>query len=247
MAEIAYSPLPEVFCVETMYQQRNGYAYIYSTLEQRDGVIVTILRPHRHQEHFFRIINDRPYVLENRSIWKNTLVRKGSGRVNRQSRWRHTGEALRYGGVDYAILKFTATTTILPKIPLRSFIPIQIENENRAVPQVPQVPQAQNLPEPVPQNRLIKTYPITTIPQHAIRAMLRDAAMQEEVCPITGDEIDITNGSVTTCFHIFDRDAIATWLAMQNSQEKCPVCNTRCIVYTLDENPPSLIVPDEAR
>ena len=127
MAEIVYSALPPVFCVETMFQQRNGYAYISSTVENQ----VTILRPQRHQERFFRIINDRPYVLENRSLWKNTLVRKGSGRVNRQSRWRHTGEALRYDGVDYAILRFAATSTILPAIPLTAFIPIRGANAKK--------------------------------------------------------------------------------------------------------------------
>lgn len=238
MAEIVqYSPLPQVFCVGTMHQQRNGYGFISSTVEHTNPMnateTITILRPKRHQERFFRIINDRPYVLEHRSLWKNTLVRKGSGRVNRQAHWRNTGEALRYDGVDYPIINFSSTSTILPAIPLNAFIPIRDANANR--PAVAQVPQ-----EVAPANTIVKTYPINTIPQHAIRALLRDAAMQEEVCPITGDEIDITNGAVTTCFHLFDKDAIATWILMPNSRDKCPVCNTQCKVYLLDDDPPGL-------
>jgi len=234
MAEIVYTALPPVFCVETMHQQRNGYGYITSALEQINQENITVLKPRNHQDHFFRIVNDRPYVLEHRSIWNNTVVRKGSGRVNHQARWRNTGEALRYDGVYYPILRFAYSATVIPAIPLRAFIPIRDENANRPLPQVPQVAQVP------PVNTIVKTYPISTIPQHTIRALLRDAAMQEEVCPITGDEIDITNGAVTTCFHLFDKNAITTWILMPNSQDKCPVCNTQCKVYLLEDEPPGL-------
>jgi SUMO ligase MMS21 Smc5/6 complex component len=77
-------------------------------------------------------------------------------------------------------------------------------------------------------------YTIETIPQHVIRALLRDAAMYEEECPITAVDIDITNGAVTSCFHLFEKDAIQKWLSLPNSKEKCPVCNTPCNSYTLD-------------
>jgi hypothetical protein len=83
-----------------------------------------------------------------------------------------------------------------------------------------------------------KKYPITTIPQHIVMALLRDAAMQEEVCPITSEEIDVTNGAVTSCFHLFEKNAIMQWLLMPNSRDKCPVCNATCNSFTLDEPPP---------
>jgi hypothetical protein len=57
--------------------------------------------------------------------------------------------------------------------------------------------------------------------------------MQEETCSITGEEIDVTNGAMTSCFHIFEKNAIATWLAMPNSQDKCPVCNCKCNSFTV--------------
>jgi SUMO ligase MMS21 Smc5/6 complex component len=67
-----------------------------------------------------------------------------------------------------------------------------------------------------------------------VRAILRDAAMQEEVCPIIGNEIDITNGAVTSCFHIFEKNAITKWLSTPSSQEKCPICSAKCIAFTLN-------------
>ena len=67
--------------------------------------------------------------------------------------------------------------------------------------------------------------------------------MTEEVCAITGEEIDVANGAVTSCFHLFEKNAIATWLAMPNSRDKCPVCNENCNSYTLDDDsPPPLVM-----
>ena len=80
----------------------------------------------------------------------------------------------------------------------------------------------------------LPVYSISTIPQHAVRAFLTHAALIEEQCSITGESIDIANGAITTCFHTFQKDAIARWLSMPNSQDKCPVCNTKCNMFTLD-------------
>jgi hypothetical protein len=82
---------------------------------------------------------------------------------------------------------------------------------------------------------IIQRHMIHMIPQHAVRAFLRDAAMQEEICPITNEEIDVTNGAMTSCFHLFEKNAIATWLAMPNSEAKCPVCKNKCTTFTLEE------------
>jgi hypothetical protein len=112
-------------------------------------------------------------------------------------------------------------STSLPTVQARSFIPINTP----ATPVVPILP-------------IEKTkFPITTIPQHVVMALLRDAAMQEEVCPITSEEIDVTNGAVTSCFHLFEKNAIMQWLLMPNSRDKCPICNTQCNSFTLDEQP----------
>jgi hypothetical protein len=134
-------------------------------------------------------------------------------------------------------------STSLPVIHQYAFIPIQVDAPAPAPAPAPH-PVPVPLPVPAQGPDTIKTYLIPRIPQHAIRALLRDAAMEEEVCPITGDDIDITNGAVTSCFHLFDKNAIASWMHMPNSQDKCPVCNTQCSIYLLDENPPGLLLTE---
>ena len=223
--------LPPVFCVECMSGTINGYAYIESTITMSvEGQRVYVLKPKRHADHFFTIIRGYQYVLEHQTTWKTSISKKASGRVNRPTRWRNTGEALRYNDIDYPILRIASTTSVLPVIPTFSFIPIHQD--------------AAPVPVPQPVNVVVeeKKIKIRKIPQHAIRALLRDAAMEETVCPITGEDIDITNGAVTSCFHIFDKNAIATWMNMPNSREKCPVCNTQCKLHLLNENPPGLIL-----
>jgi hypothetical protein len=116
-----------------------------------------------------------------------------------------------------------------------SFIPI-IE---AALPVAAPVAPAPLPTVPVPQEQSIR-YKITTIPQHTVRALLRDAAMEEEVCPITSEEIDVTNGAVTSCFHLFEKNAIEKWLLLPNSRDKCPTCNTPCNYYILNDEPPRL-------
>jgi hypothetical protein len=221
--------LPPVFCVEYMKGMINGYAYIESTIIISDeGQRIHVLKSKDHEGHFFRLINNRAYVLEHQTIWKTSISKKRFGRVNRPMRWRNTGEALRYNNIDYPVIRIATSSLVLPIIPAGSFIPLR---QNGA-------------PILQPVNVVVeeKKIQISKIPQHAIRALLRDAAMEETACPITGEDIDITNGAVTSCFHLFDKDAIATWMNMPISHDKCPVCNMKCLVYNLDENPPGLII-----
>ena len=127
--------------------------------------------------------------------------------------------------------------SILPKHKNNTFIPIvqQTAQQNPAQ-QNPALQQAQlqALHQLIDEGPLPPVYSISTIPQHAVRAFLTYAVLTEEQCSITGESIDITNGAVTTCFHVFQKDAIAKWLAMPNSQDKCPVCNAKCNMFTLD-------------
>jgi hypothetical protein len=157
------------------------------------------------------------------------VTKKGSGTVTRPLRWWHTNKALRYDGDYTPILKINSLSA-LPAMKPTSFIPIR----EAAVPvQVAPVAPVAPLIQQV-------RYPITTIPQHTVRALLRDAAMEEEICPITSEEIDVTNGAVTSCFHLFEKNAIAKWLLLPNSRDKCPTCNAACNYYILNDEPPRL-------
>lgn len=242
MAEVHHN-LPEVFCLEWRYANRNGYAFLQSQAHQiaaiaNEGVANTVclLKPKKHNDRYFIILNTPQYILEHRSIWKNTITRKSSGNVNRPTRWRDTGTALRHNHIDYPVLRFTSQSTIIPTINAYAFIPIVDQNPLPAIPANPAAPPAVPVP-PLDLNAPIvlqKIYNIVTIPQHVIRALLRDAAMQEEVCAITRDEIDVSNGAVTSCFHLFEKNAITQWMNTPASHDKCPVCNTKCDVYLLD-------------
>jgi hypothetical protein len=160
--------------------------------------------------------------------------------------WRLTRDYLineRGEGVRrYPVIEITSPSTVLVPCRTGTFIPIvnnpaPVTDPNPlAAQQALQQLIAENpLPQTLPQTVLQtpKLYTIATIPQHAVRAFLRDAAMQEEVCSITGEEIDVTNGAITSCFHTFEKNAIATWLAMPNSRDKCPVCNSKCNSFTV--------------
>lgn len=68
-------------------------------------------------------------------------------------------------------------------------------------------------PEPVP------------LPAFVARALLRDAIAGEQVCPITMDPLSEGAATVTTCFHVFNRDALKEW---RTRTATCPVCKQAC-------------------
>ena len=219
-------PLPDYFVIKTTLANREGYALYRWTDAGNDNDNRTIhaLRPFRHGDLYYSIREDTTLPLDYTSV----QTRKFQGNVVNSMKWKYTRSILIYSGASgnrrYPVIHITNMAR-LPIHRVFSFIPIVTENPVQA----PVAPvQAPNAPEAP------KIYPMTKIPQHAVRAFLRDAAMQEEVCSITGDEIDITNGAMTSCFHLFEKNAIAMWLAMPNSRDKCPVCNAKCNMFTVD-------------
>ena len=191
-----------------------------------NGRAVHILKPSYHHDRFYNVsrrLGTDPVTPVNR-----ILVRKGHGTVNREISWYLRQEVLTYQGIRYPVLQCTPSTA-LPSTNNHSFIPV--------LDPAPAVAPVEAPAAPVP---LQRHYKIKTIPQHIVLALLRDAAMNEATCPITSDDIDVTNGAVTSCFHLFDRDAIARWLAMPYSKDECPVCKQPCNSYSLerDEPPP---------
>ena len=63
------------------------------------------------------------------------------------------------------------------------------------------------------------------LPTRIASIIARDAAANGEICPILHDVINPESSAVTTCFHVFDRVSIETWL---QSNSTCPVCKERC-------------------
>ena len=228
--------LPITFCVKTMMNGRHGYYLMRWSHGGLDaaGKIVHIIKPGKHHNRYYRIDSmARPFQ------WREIVSKKNSGNITRTFNWAFTNQRLIHDDERIPVIRITPMSTSLPSMPTTSFIPItdpvQPAQPMQPVPQL-QLPAHINTVVPVAQ----KKFPITTIPQHIVMALLRDAAMQEEVCPITSEEIDVSNGAVTSCFHLFEKNAIMQWLLMPNSRDKCPVCNAQCNSFTLDNGPPPL-------
>ena len=87
-------------------------------------------------------------------------------------------------------------------------------------------PQPQPLTQPPPIHRVKETKEakVTNLPKHVHEALLRDAKTGTESCPISMNAYsDCKALSMTSCFHIFDKDSIDQWL---QSNTTCPVCRT---------------------
>ena len=208
--------IPQDFVIHTTLVGREGYA-LYRWANgglTNDQKIIHVVKPLNHGNLYYNIIRDETLPI----TYSSAMVKKGQGRVVRSMTWKYTRQILTNGTRRYPVINITAHT-IIPAHRTDSFIPV-----------IADVPVPVQPVQPV----LPKVYPILAIPQHAVRGLLRDSAMQEEICSITGEEIDISNGAVTSCFHLFEKNAIATWLAMPNSRDKCPVCNAKCNIFMVD-------------
>jgi len=65
----------------------------------------------------------------------------------------------------------------------------------------------------------------TPIPKFVADLIIADAIAKSSVCPITMEPVTAATAAATSCFHVFDANAIAIWLTNDN---KCPTCKTRC-------------------
>jgi len=228
--------LPITFCVKTMVNGRHGYYLLrwsHGGLDANNKII-HILKQANHHNNYYNISSTTRTIR-----WNEIVTKKTSGTVTRSINWMYTNQRLTCDDNRIPVIRITPMSTSLPVMKSYSFIPITVQPVQPVQP-VPNLQLPVNIAQMnIPQNT-IKNFPITTIPQHIVMALLRDAAMQEEVCPITSEEIDVTNGAVTSCFHLFEKNAIMQWLLMPNSHDKCPVCNAQCNSFTLTDEPPPL-------
>ena len=206
--------VPEDFVIHTTLNGREGYALYRWTNGglTNDQRIIHVVKAHSHGNRYYNITRDETLP----TTYSSAMVKKGQGRIVRTMSWRYNRHILVNGTRRYPVINITAHSMI-PSHRIDSFIPI--------ITDVPAQPVAPVVP---------KIYPILAIPQHAVRGLLRDAAMQEETCSITGENIDISNGAITSCFHLFEKNAIATWLAMPNSNDMCPICKEKCNIFMLN-------------
>jgi hypothetical protein len=67
---------------------------------------------------------------------------------------------------------------------------------------------------------------IEEIPKFVASALLKDAMERNEVCPISMEILHLENAVVTSCFHIFEKNSIQTWLSTKSC---CPICKKECV------------------
>lgn len=87
------------------------------------------------------------------------------------------------------------------------------------------VPQAQPVPQPAPP----VLAPLKAIPKRIAWLIAEEASKANESCPILTDLISPLTSAVTTCFHVFDYDAINEWFARNPVNTRCPVCRDLCL------------------
>ena len=73
-------------------------------------------------------------------------------------------------------------------------------------------------PQPQPQVGSVRSH---RLPKFVADALIRDAVAATATCPITMEPITADTAAVTSCFHVFDANAIAIWLADNHT---CPTC-----------------------
>jgi len=59
------------------------------------------------------------------------------------------------------------------------------------------------------------------IPQRIAWIIAENASQKGDTCPITLDTITPMTAAVTSCFHVFQKDALNTWFL---TDSKCPLC-----------------------
>ena len=67
--------------------------------------------------------------------------------------------------------------------------------------------------------------PPPAFPAHLVSPVLAAAEAERKICPITMEPIRKRTAAITSCGHIFQKEAIQEWL---NSHDTCPECRQRC-------------------
>ena len=65
------------------------------------------------------------------------------------------------------------------------------------------------------------------IPQRIARIIADDASKKKDTCPITLELISPLKAAVTSCYHVFDASALASWF---ETHSECPMCKTNCVI-----------------
>jgi hypothetical protein len=94
----------------------------------------------------------------------------------------------------------------------------------------PPAPPAPNPPAPLPPSPQPTTVVVEALPRRIAWLIAAEAEKQEESCAITMDTISPLTAAVTTCFHCFDAEALASWnVTRGGGATECPLCKKKCL------------------
>jgi hypothetical protein len=82
-------------------------------------------------------------------------------------------------------------------------------------------------PLPVVHAVIAINVPLKPIPKRIAWIIAEEA--KDETCPILAEPISPITAAVTTCFHVFDHDAINEWFVRNPVNTRCPVCRDLCL------------------
>jgi len=85
---------------------------------------------------------------------------------------------------------------------------------------------ALNLAKPIPYTYSSSSKAVSPpLPAFVRTLLVEEAISKKQDCPITMEPITKESATVTSCYHVFDQDAIASWLTTHST---CPVCKQTC-------------------
>lgn len=88
---------------------------------------------------------------------------------------------------------------------------------------------ARSPPPPPPRPATATPAPQVPVPKFVADTLIRDAVGKGATCPITMEPLAADTTAVTHCYHLFERNAIAAWLA-SNADHACAVCKTPTVL-----------------
>jgi hypothetical protein len=145
-----------------------------------------------------------------------------------------SGQYLRWGDYDVAIVQKKRES-----IPFRDTVFAYEFTCTTTAPETPGTRPLWTLYAPVaaPVNTVyahVSTIKIEPLPKRIAWIIAEDASKKEETCSITLEPISPITASVTTCYHVFDTDALATWLLTKNT---CPLCKQKTVATVAFDRP----------
>jgi hypothetical protein len=87
------------------------------------------------------------------------------------------------------------------------------------------------IPSPLPPPPAVAPSSVASpapFPAFVSAALVADAVRRNLSCPITLEPINPETATVTSCYHVFDADALSRWVAQQpeDTPPTCPTCKT---------------------